>query len=149
MNNVEIIRQFISEWDAPSPNGETLGSYFTENALYHNIPMEPVEGKAAITATLGGMAGMMTSKGWDLLNIVGEGNIVMTERIDKFEAGENKVALPVMGVFELTDGKIASWREYFDLVAEHLDFTCRHVGGFGTFGTQTYPPRDRQHVLVA
>ena len=115
MNNVEIIRQFISEWDAPSPNGETLGSYFTENALYHNIPMDPVEGKVAITATLGGMAGMMTSKGWDLLNIVGEGNIVMTERIDKFEAGENKVALPVMGVFELTDGKIASWRDYFDL----------------------------------
>ena len=115
MNNVEIVQQFISEWDAPSPDGETLGSYFTENAFYHNIPMDPVEGKAAITATLGGMAGMMTSKGWDLLNIVGEGDIVMTERIDKFEAGENKVALPVMGVFELADGKIASLRYYFDL----------------------------------
>ena len=115
MDNVQIIRQFIGEWDAPAPNGEQLGSYFTENAFYHNIPMDPVEGKVAITTTLGGMASIMTSKGWDLLNIVGDENIVMTERIDKFEAGENKVALPVMGIFELENGKIASWRDYFDL----------------------------------
>ena len=39
----------------------------------------------------------------------------MTERIDRFEAQGNAVALPVMGVCELRDGRIASWRDYFDL----------------------------------
>ncbi len=29
--------------------------------------------------------------------------------------GDKNLALPVMGVFEIQDGKIAAWRDYFDL----------------------------------
>jgi limonene-1,2-epoxide hydrolase len=28
-----------------------------------------------------------------------------------------EVALPVMGVFEVHDGRIAAWRDYFDMAA--------------------------------
>ncbi|HEV8574090.1 MAG TPA: limonene-1,2-epoxide hydrolase family protein, partial [Dehalococcoidia bacterium] len=42
---------------------------------------------------------------------------VLTERLDKFALGGKKIELPVMGVFELTDGKIAAWRDYFDMAA--------------------------------
>ena len=114
-DNAEIVRNFCAEWDAPAPDGETLAAYFTEDAFYHNIPMDPIRGRENIAAALGGMAGAMTSKGWDVLALVAEGDVVMTERIDKFDAGGNQVALPVMGVFEMQDGKIASWRDYFDL----------------------------------
>lgn len=115
MDNAEIVRAFCAEWDAPALDGERIASYFTEDAFYHNIPMEPITGRDAIAAALSGMAGMMTSKGWEILNLVAEGDVVMTERIDRFDAQGNAVALPVMGVFELRDGKIASWRDYFDL----------------------------------
>jgi limonene-1,2-epoxide hydrolase len=40
---------------------------------------------------------------------------VLTERIDKFEVGGKWIALPVMGAFELREGKISAWRDYFDL----------------------------------
>ena len=29
--------------------------------------------------------------------------------------GDKRIALPVMGTFELDNGKIARWRDYFDL----------------------------------
>ena len=40
---------------------------------------------------------------------------MLTERVDKFEIGGKWVAIPVMGAFELEDGKIRAWRDYFDL----------------------------------
>ena len=125
MDNAGVVRNFCAEWDAPAPDGERLAAYFTEDAFYHNIPMEPIRGRANIVAALTGMGGAMVSKGWEVLALVAEGDTVMTERIDRFDAGGNAVALPVMGVFELREGRIASWRDYFDLG----DFQKQMAGG--------------------
>jgi limonene-1,2-epoxide hydrolase len=40
---------------------------------------------------------------------------VLTERVDAFISGERTIELPVMGTFEVRDGLIAAWRDYFDL----------------------------------
>jgi limonene-1,2-epoxide hydrolase len=40
---------------------------------------------------------------------------VLTERVDVFEAPGKRIELPVMGAFEVRDGRIAAWRDYFDL----------------------------------
>jgi len=45
---------------------------------------------------------------------VSRGNLVFTERVDRFTMNGRTVALPVAGVFEIRDGKIAAWRDYFD-----------------------------------
>ena len=42
------------------------------------------------------------------------GNIVMNERTDKFEIKGKAISIPVAGVFEVNDGKITFWRDYFD-----------------------------------
>jgi limonene-1,2-epoxide hydrolase len=42
---------------------------------------------------------------------------VLTERVDRFVFGETPVAVPVMGAFEIRDGKISAWRDYFDLAS--------------------------------
>jgi limonene-1,2-epoxide hydrolase len=41
---------------------------------------------------------------------------VLTERIDHMIDASGKVLLsaPVMGTFEIENGKIAAWRDYFD-----------------------------------
>ena len=43
------------------------------------------------------------------------GNTVLTERVDVFVLPNATIELPVMGTFEVKDGKIAAWRDYFDL----------------------------------
>jgi len=40
---------------------------------------------------------------------------VIAERLDRTQAGDKAVDLPCTGVFELEDGKIKVWRDYFDL----------------------------------
>jgi len=57
----------------------------------------------------------MTALPWEIRNIVADGNIVMTERIDNFQVGDTRISVPCMGTFELRDGKIAAWRDYWDL----------------------------------
>ena len=42
------------------------------------------------------------------------GNVVMNERIDRLVIKGKQIALPVAGVFEVTDDKITFWRDYFD-----------------------------------
>ncbi|MGH2607865.1 MAG: limonene-1,2-epoxide hydrolase family protein [Tepidiformaceae bacterium] len=113
--NNEIINAFVREFDAAEPDADKLASYFTEDAVYHNIPMQPVTGREAIRATLGGMKAMMLSASWEVLHQVADGDVVMNERIDRFTVNGRPVDVKVMGVFELRDGKIAAWRDYFDL----------------------------------
>ena len=48
-------------------------------------------------------------------NIVANGDTVLTERVDVFQLPNATIELPVMGTFEVKDGKIVAWRDYFDL----------------------------------
>jgi limonene-1,2-epoxide hydrolase len=42
-------------------------------------------------------------------------NVVLTERVDTFTVGQIVAPLPVMGTFEIREGKISAWRDYFDM----------------------------------
>jgi limonene-1,2-epoxide hydrolase len=53
--------------------------------------------------------------GVDLVHVVAEGAIVMTERVDHVIRTERTISLPVMGTFVVSDGAITAWRDYFDL----------------------------------
>lgn len=111
----DLVTAFVHEFDVQAPDAGKLGSYFADDAVYLNVPMQPVTGKAAIQKVLGGMAGSMKSAGWEVVHQVASGDVVMNERIDRFQVGEKSVAIRVCGVFEIKDGKIAAWRDYFDL----------------------------------
>src|SRR5262245_13633703 len=114
-DNDAIVTRFVKEFDAPAVDGAKIAEYFTDDAVYHNIPMDPINGKAAIAKAIGGMGATMSSAGWEVKHQVASGNVVINERVDRFSMGDKKIAIPVVGVFELRDGKIAAWRDYFDL----------------------------------
>lgn len=110
-----IVTNFVKLFDVEKPDAAAIGAFFTEDALYHNIPMDPIQGRQAIEKLLGGMGATMLSKGWEVTHQVAAGNVVMNERIDRFQMGEKAVSIPVMGVFVVKGDKIAEWRDYFDL----------------------------------
>ena len=91
-------------------------SFIAEDCVYHNIPLDPVKGSAAIRATLDGFMQMLGSIEIDTLKQVAVGDVVMNERVDSFTpAGKPRYGLPVAGVFEVKNGKITAWRDYFDV----------------------------------
>jgi limonene-1,2-epoxide hydrolase len=57
----------------------------------------------------------MTALPWEIRHIAASGDVVLTERVDHFLVGGTRVSVPCMGVFELRDGRIAAWRDYWDL----------------------------------
>jgi limonene-1,2-epoxide hydrolase len=109
----QVVREFC-EAVTRRDLDEILG-YFTEDAVYHNIPMAPATGKAEIRAVLEMFVPGSPEIEFSMLNIATNGSVVFTERIDRMSFNGNKVALPVAGVFEIRDGKIAAWRDYFDM----------------------------------
>ena len=113
-----IVNAFMAEFDAEHPDPAKLASYFTEDAIYANMPvdMPAAEGIEAISAALQGIS-QMTSRGWEVIHSASIGDIVLNERVDRFEIGGSNVDVEVCGVFELQDGKIHRWRDYFDMAS--------------------------------
>jgi limonene-1,2-epoxide hydrolase len=92
-----------------------LVEYFAEDAVYHNIPVEPAVGREAILGLLNMFLTPVERVEFRMRNIVGTGDTVLTERVDVFVLPNATIELPVMGTFEVKDGKITAWRDYFDL----------------------------------
>ncbi len=114
-DNTDLVTAFCKAWSNRDVD-EILG-FFAEGAVYHNMPMPPMEGKPAIKTILQQIVSPTTWIEWETLNIAEAGNIVFTERVDRFEMAGKKVELPVAGVFEIENGKIKAWRDYFDMAA--------------------------------
>jgi limonene-1,2-epoxide hydrolase len=111
----QIVRDFCAAWEARDQ--QRILDAFTDDAVYHNMPMPPAAGKDAIKGLLTVILAPAQSVKFDIKHIVADGDVVLTERLDTFQMGDKTVALEVMGTFELRDGKIAAWRDYFDMAS--------------------------------
>jgi limonene-1,2-epoxide hydrolase len=112
MSNTKIIMDFIEAWNRM--DWDAVTGALAEDVIYHNIPMEVIHGRAAAAAFITGM--QPESVNWEVLSIAENGNKVLTERIDNFYLpGDKTLSIPVMGTFEIENGEIKAWRDYFDL----------------------------------
>ena len=112
-DNVQTIKDFIAAWS--NLDSDEFVGYFSEDGIYYNMPTQPVQGKEQLKQFIGSFISNWTKTNWDTLNIIGEGDVVIAERLDRTEVGDIKVDLPCCGVFEMEEGKIKVWRDYFDM----------------------------------
>ena len=110
---LELVRRFCDAWSGGDL--DAIVAYFTDDATYHNIPVDPVTGKDAIKAAIAGFTAGVDKIEFRVHNIAVDGNVVLTERTDVFVTGDKTIELPVMGTFEVAGTKIAAWRDYFDM----------------------------------
>jgi limonene-1,2-epoxide hydrolase len=111
--NERIVNEFCKTWS--TLNIDKVMEYFTDDAVYHNIPLKPARGRSEIRKTIDGFMPGTTAAEFKILNSAAAGSIVFNERVDSFVVNGKHVSVPVVGVFELSDGKIKAWRDYFDL----------------------------------
>jgi limonene-1,2-epoxide hydrolase len=112
-NPIDVVQEFCDTW--AKGDLDAIMEFFTDDAVYHNIPIAPVTGRDAIRDTINGFSAGVDSVEFRVLNISAAGSVVLTERVDAFITPTVTIELPVMGTFEIVDGKIAAWRDYFDL----------------------------------
>jgi limonene-1,2-epoxide hydrolase len=112
--NIKKISEFCESW--PRLSRAEIVALFTEDAVYRNIPFvgDVIGGEGAADVLLlisGKVAGIDAT----VLNAGELGDVVFAERVEVFRRHTGEVfELPVVGVFELRDGRISAWRDYFD-----------------------------------
>jgi limonene-1,2-epoxide hydrolase len=111
--NIKLVEAFIAAWNRNDLDG-ILG-FMAPDIFYHNIPMDPIKGVAAVREMLTPFLANATNVDWEVRHIAAAGDSVLTERVDRFWYGPIKIELPVMGTFDIKGGKIVAWRDYFDL----------------------------------
>lgn len=114
MEGLALVTAFCAAWDGPDL--DRVLAMMSEDIVYHNIPVEPLHGLAAVSAYLRA-AGPFEQCRWDLLHVAAAGDHVLTERIDRMVVAGHAIVLPVMGTFRVRDERICEWRDYFDLAS--------------------------------
>jgi limonene-1,2-epoxide hydrolase len=94
---------------------DALLAVLTDDVIYENVPMSVLKGHDEVRGMLGPFLEGATKVAWEVLHQVEDGDTVMNERVDRFWMGDKTVEIRVMGVFEVRDGRVAVWRDYFDL----------------------------------
>ena len=93
----------------------TFGFALVADDLYYdNVPIGDMRGAAAMRDFLTPMVGGDGPVAFEIVRQTASGDMVMNERIDRFTMKGKEIALPVAGVFEVHDGRITFWRDYFD-----------------------------------
>ena len=128
--NLDVVWTVLHGW--PTMPAATLAACFTVDAVYRNMPVpEAVIGGEQIAASLQGwVVGRIERVDVEERLVVEHGDVVVVERLETFHPITGpSFDIPVVGVFELRDGRIAAWRDYFDLAQWRLE-----PGGTGDAG---------------
>lgn len=112
MTPIETVKAFnvaiaIKDYD-------TALRYVADDCEYTNIPLMTVRGPAGIRSVLEPFFAPTIENVFVILREVAVGPIVFLERLDRHRLASGWVELPVVGVYEVIDGRITVYRDYFD-----------------------------------
>ena len=94
---------------------ERAVALFADDAVYQNVPFPPGRGREKIRRTLQRFARVATGFDVRMHHMVERDGVVLTERTDTIRGPVLDLEFWVCGTFEVRDGKIVLWRDYFDL----------------------------------
>ncbi len=95
---------------------DTAVTFLSDDCEYTNPPpLGTVRGAAAVRAVVEPFFAPTLENEFRVLRESESGPLVFLERLDRHQLKDKLVELPVTGVFEVHDGLITSWRDYFDV----------------------------------
>lgn len=110
---IQIVRLFLK--DMERLDYDSALKWVADTCEYANPPPLPVvHGPAGIRGVLEPFFAPTLENEFKLVREVANGPLVFLERLDRHRLADKWVELPVTGVFEVHDGKITYWRDYFD-----------------------------------
>lgn len=90
-------------------------AYVADDCEYINGPNPPARGPEGVRGELAPFFAPILENQFIIRRQAVAGNTVFIERLDRHRIKEGWFELPVTGVFEVKNGKIVYWREYFNL----------------------------------
>ncbi|MEY3976816.1 MAG: limonene,2-epoxide hydrolase [Pseudomonadota bacterium] len=113
MSHTETIREYYAAWVRDDVTA--VMALCTDDVVAGIMPGKDLVGKHAVVQFLDKFAKGMTNKRYDIHAIVVEGDVGMLEGVENYVKEDKPISLPFMTVFRFRDGKVCSWRDYFDM----------------------------------
>jgi len=112
---LKVVEAFLAAMK--TPDYDTAFTYVSDKCEYENVPMpeSKVYGPEGIRAILEPFFAPTTENEFLIIRSATTGPVVILERIDRHLLADGWIELPVTGVFEVHDGKITLWKDYFNL----------------------------------
>lgn len=115
--NIDLVLQFVGNWGPTKADMfATFDRFMTDESVWENVGLARTVGIDQAKAFVDGFPGGIDHIDVETLHIAAAGHVVLTERIDYLynAAGGLVATLRVAGAFEIRDGRIVQWRDYFD-----------------------------------
>jgi len=109
---IDVVRAFLAAME--QLNFDAALALVSDNCEYTNVPLGTVHGPAGIRSVLEPFFAPTLENVFGVLREASAGPVVFMERLDRHRLADKWVELPVTGVWEVHDGRITLWREYFD-----------------------------------
>lgn len=106
---------------------DTAESTLAQNLVYQNVGFPTVYGRNRTIKLFRSMPKWMSFE-VKIHRIAADGAAVLTERTDVLAFGPLRVQFWVCGVFEVHEGRITLWRDYFDML-DMIKATVRGLVG--------------------
>jgi limonene-1,2-epoxide hydrolase len=120
MNEIETVRAFLRCLEEQNLNKAL--DYVSPDVVYQNLPLPPARGVREFEKQMRFFEKVVTHFEVRIHHIAADGPFVLTERTDVIEGGGMRLAPWVCGTFEVRDGRIVLWRDYFDWAALSVAF---------------------------
>jgi limonene-1,2-epoxide hydrolase len=114
LSPTETVEAFLEAFVAM--DFDTALTFLAEDCEYTNIPIGTVRGHAGVREVLGPFFAPIHENEFLILRQAAAGPVVFLERLDRHRLDHGWRELPVNSVFEVHDGLITVWRDYFDLL---------------------------------
>lgn len=114
LSPTDIVRQFMTLMEPL--NYDAALKLISDDCEYTNpAPFGVVRGPAGVRAVLEPFFGPTRENEFRVVRQSASGALVFLERLDRHLFGDTWVELPVTGVYEVHNGLITYWRDYFDV----------------------------------
>ncbi len=115
----EVVTALVRACEARDLDAVT--ALVTDDVEYDNVPIGKVFGPEGVRKVLsGGVTEAASEVEWVVHRQVAAGDTVMNERTDRFLVGGRWIEIPIAAVFEVREGRVSLWRDYFDLETYRL-----------------------------
>jgi limonene-1,2-epoxide hydrolase len=111
---LSLVQAFLHAFEAM--DFDTALTYLDDDVEYTNVPMGTVRGHAGVREVLEPFFSPIHENEFLMPRRAADGPVVFLERLDRHRLDHGWRELPVNSVFEVHDGKITVWRDYFDLM---------------------------------
>jgi limonene-1,2-epoxide hydrolase len=110
---ISVVESFLHAFEVKDM--ELVEKLLADDVVYQNVPLPADHGKKAVLRTLRNFERFITDFQVRIKNIAEKDGTVLTERVDILSGPFVYLDIWVCGTFEVKNGKITLWRDYFDL----------------------------------